>query len=57
MFYPNDPVCLSKPLDVNQFASVTNIELAATASIGLLAHTAYWSDVMVAKTIRDLAYL
>lgn len=55
MYYPNDPVCLSKPLDDNQFAGVTNIELASAASIGLLAHTAYWNDATVAKTIRALA--
>jgi hypothetical protein len=55
MYYPNDPVCLSKPLDGNHFTSVTNIELVSSASVGLVAHTAYWNDATVATHIRKLA--
>jgi len=55
MYYPNDPVCLSKPLDVNRFAGVYNVQLHPSASVGLLAHTTYWKDEKVAKTIRELA--
>ncbi|NLF99298.1 MAG: hypothetical protein GX565_04025 [Lentisphaerae bacterium] len=53
-YYPNDPVCLSRPLDETNFINVTNLKLEPTTSVGLLAHTAYWRDKNVAKRIRAL---
>jgi len=55
MYYPNDPVCLSKELDKIKFSGVENIQLEVTTGIGLAAHTAYWKDRAVAQQIRKLA--
>jgi hypothetical protein len=55
IYYVSDPVCLSKPLDGKRFVGVENIELKPPSSIGLIAHTGYWKDTVVAKKIRELA--
>lgn len=57
MYYPNDPVCLSKALNAEQFSGVCNVELAPTGSAGSVAHTAYWKDAVVAERIREQARL
>ena len=55
MYYPNDPVCLSKELDTTNFPEVKNVRLKVPIRIGLAAHTAYWKDRVVAQHIRELA--
>ena len=55
MYYPNDPVCLSKELDETKFSGVVNVLLNVTTGIGLASHTAYWKDKEVAQQIRKLA--
>lgn len=55
MYYANDPVCLSKPLDETRFGGVENISLAKPNVVSIAAHTAYWKDNAVAQKIRELA--
>ena len=58
LFYDEDPICQCNPLDEAMFLGVTNIKIPRPDGFTdvkgpLKAHTAYWTDPTVAKTIRD----
>jgi len=54
LWYPTDPVTLGKALSLTRFPGVTNRKLSAGESF-VVAHTSYWSSVVVANVVYQLS--